>query len=311
MTRSLNLLAALVATTTLAACGGEDADQAPAPNVVQLAQSNPDLSILAEAVGVAGLADDHSAPGPFTVFAPTNAAFAALLGELGVTKAELFADTQLLTTVLTYHVLGARVERSAIPLGKAITPLQGSLFKIEQGGGGLTINDGQGRTARITAADVQASNGVVHVIDAVILPPVENVVQLAQSTADFGELVAAVTAADLAGALSYAGPFTVFAPTDAAFADLLTELGITRDDLFSDTALLAAVLTYHVIPGRVLAADVVPGTQPATLQGQTFDIGADLVITDQRGRTANIVATDVFATNGVIHVIDRVLLPAP
>ena len=302
---------ALTLAAALVACGTETADAAPTPNVVQLAQGNPDLSILVEAVVAADLAATLSAPGPYTVFAPTNAAFAALLTELGVTKAQLLADKPLLTAVLQYHVLGARVAKAQIPLGKAITPLAGGIFKIDMVGADVVITDGRNRTAKIVATDIPASNALVHVVDKVILPANKNIVQTAQALPDFSILVEAVVAADLATTLSGAGPFTVFAPTNAAFAALLAELGVTKADLLANKPLLTAVLTYHVLGARVLKADVVPGAQPNTVQGENFSISPALAITDRRARTSNIVATDVLTSNGVIHVIDRVILPAP
>jgi uncharacterized surface protein with fasciclin (FAS1) repeats len=304
---------ALTLATVLVACGSENADAGtpPTQNIVQLAQGNPDLSILVEAVVAADLAGTLSGPGPFTVFAPTNAAFAALLTELGVTKAELLANKPLLTAVLQYHVLGARVAKAQIPLGKAITPLAGGFFKIDLSGADVVITDGRNRTAKITATDIAATNGLVHVVDRVILPADKNVVQTAQALPDFSILVEAVIAADLAGTLSGPGPFTVFAPTNAAFAALLAELGVSKADLLANKPLLTAVLTYHVLGARVLKADVVPGAQPNTVQGENFSISAALVITDKRARTSNIVATDVLTSNGVIHVIDRVILPSP
>jgi uncharacterized surface protein with fasciclin (FAS1) repeats len=304
---------ALSLAAVLVACGSETADAGtpPSQNVVQLAQGNPDLSILVDAVVAADLAGTLSAPGPYTVFAPTNAAFAALLAELGVTKAELLANKPLLTAVLQYHVLGARVAKSEIPLGKAITPLAGGFFKIDPSGADFVITDGRNRTSRIIATDISASNALVHVVDKVILPADKNIVQTAQALPDFSILVEAVVAADLATTLSGAGPFTVFAPTNAAFAALLTELGVSKADLLANKPLLTAVLTYHVLGARVLKADVVPGAQPNTVQGENFSISAALAITDKRSRMANIVATDVLTSNGVIHVIDRVILPAP
>lgn len=141
--------------------------------------------------------------------------------------------------------------------------------------------------------------------------PARDVVQTAQADARFSTLAEAVVAADLATTLSGSGPFTVFAPTDDAFAALLQELGVTRQQLLADKALLTQVLTYHVVPGQVLRAQVPVGAPITTVQGQTLTVGADLVITDQRGRTARIVETDVPASNGVIHAIDRVILPRP
>jgi uncharacterized surface protein with fasciclin (FAS1) repeats len=296
-------------------CGGSD-DHTPVTtaatqDIVELAQGNADLSILVEAVIAADLVATLKGAGPFTVFAPNNAAFAALLTELGVTKAQLLANKPLLTAVLTYHVLPAKVEKAQIPLGKAITTVQGGIFKIDSAGGAVTINDGRNRKSNIIATDIQAKNGVVHVIDKVILPADKNIVQTAQSLPQFSILVEAVVAANLATTLSGTGPFTVFAPTDTAFAALLTELGVTKAQLLANTALLTKVLTYHVVPGRVLKADVPVATPIATVQGETFTVSSALVITDQRARTATIAATDVLTSNGVIHVIDKVILPKP
>jgi uncharacterized surface protein with fasciclin (FAS1) repeats len=315
-----SLFKRLLAITTLAfvaACGGSDDDPPPPPppaapgTVVQIAQSDARFSILVEAVVAADLANTLSGSGPFTVFAPTNDAFAALLAELGVTKDQLLADKPLLTAVLTYHVLPARVASTQIVPGKAVTTVQGDVFKIDAAGAGLAITDGRNRVANIAAADIAASNGIVHVIDKVLLPADKNIVQTAQALPDFSILVEAVVAAGLDGALSGPGPFTVFAPTNAAFANLLAELGVTKQQLLANTALLTEVLTYHVVPGRVLKADVPVGAPITTLQGDTFTADATLAITDQRGRTAGIAATDVLASNGVIHVIDKVILPQP
>jgi len=222
----------------------------------------------------------------------------------------LLADRTLLTSVLTYHVLPAKVEKAGVPLGKAITTVQGGYFKVEAPtGGALTIQDGRNRSSAITATDVAASNGVVHVIDKVILPPNRNIVQTAQALPDFSVLVEAVVAANLATALSGSGPLTVFAPTNAAFTDLLTRLGRTKAQLLADTALLTSVLRYHV-NGRVLKADVPLGAPIATLEpNKTFTVDNTLTITDARGNKAKIVSTDVFTANGVIHVIDKVILP--
>ena len=294
----------------LAACGGDD-DVHPPPNVVGVAQGDPKFSVLVEAVVAADLATTLSGTGPFTVFAPTNDAFAALLTELGITKAALLANKPLLTSVLTYHVLPAKVERAGVPAGKAITTVQGGIFKVDALSAGLVITDGRNRKSNITATDVQASNGVVHVIDKVLLPADKTLVQTAQALPQFSILVEAVLAANLQGALSAAGPLTVFAPTNDAFAALLVELGVSKAALLADTTLLTKVLTYHVVNGRVLKADVPVGVAVATLQGDTFTVDSTLAITDQRARKAAITATDVLASNGVIHVIDKVILPRP
>ena len=332
MMRRLLMATAVASTLALAACGdsndnvasdaitssdpsgagnGGSGGQGQASNTaVDLASATPELSILVEAVVAADLADTLAGEGPFTIFAPTNDAFASLLGELGITKDALLADKDLLTSVLTYHVLGATVKAADVPVGEAIVPLGGSLFKIDSADNGLTITDGRNRTANIIATDVMADNAVIHLIDNVILPADKTIVQTAIGNPDFSILVEAVVAAGLADTLSGDGPFTVFAPTDAAFADLLGELGVSKDALLADTELLTKVLTYHVVSGQVLKANVPVGQPVASVQGESFTVDSSLAITDARGRMANIVATDILNTNGVIHVIDRVILPA-
>lgn len=304
--RTVLMAAALGAgTTLLQACGGSDDE--PQRNIVELVQNTPDLSILVEAVTAAGLTNTLST-GMLTVFAPTNAAFAALLTELGMTKEALLANKPLLTAVLTYHVLGSKVMRADVPLGKAITPVSGGFFKIESNNG-LKITDGRNRMSTITSTDIQASNGVVHLVDKVLLPADKDIVATASALPDFSILVEAVVAAGLVTTLQGTGPFTVFAPTNAAFAALLTELGVSKAELLANTALLTKVLTYHVVSARVLKAEVPVNTAITTVQGQTFTINSSLVITDQNMRTSNITAADVFTSNGVIHVVDKVILP--
>ncbi len=292
----------------LAACGGGDDGT---PRVLDRINTDPQFSTLSAALNTAGLSNTFAGTDTYTVFAPTNAAFAALLAELGITQQQLLADRALLTTVLTYHVLPGDVRRAAIPAGRAITTLQGGFFKIEAEGSALVLTDGRNRSTNITTTDLVANNGVVHVVDRVLLPANANLVATAQSVPDFSILVDAVVAAGLVDTLSGPGPFTVFAPTNAAFAALLSELGVTAEELLADTELLTRVLTYHVVPARVLAADIAFNTPINSVQGGSFSIASNLAITDARGRSANIVGTDVFTTNGVVHTIDRVILPLP
>lgn len=314
---------ALAALTT--GCGDDDPGTTEAGSIVETAQATPSLSTLVAAVQFASDNNDLvnllSNPGTLTVFAPSNAAFDALAVELtgtaGAKGADLLTDANkpLLRAVLQYHVLTSTVNAAEIPFGKPITSAEGSVFKIDSGSP-PTITDGRNRVSNITTTDIEASNGVVHLIDKVILPADKNIVQTAQALAagtpaEFTILVDAVVAADLATTLSGPGPFTVFAPTDAAFAALLTELGVSKAALLADTALLTKVLTYHVVAGRVFEADVPVGPAITTVQTGTFSVDASLDITDARSRTAKIVATDTLTSNGVIHVIDKVLLPAP
>lgn len=292
----------------LAACGGSD-DEGGTPDLLAAVQTDRDTTVLAEAVAAAGLGSLLSGAGPLTLFAPTDAAFTALLAELGLTKAQLLADRALLTQVLSAHVLGAAVRSPQVPLGRAISSLGGAVFKIESVSGQLLFTDGRNRTGRIVSTDAVLPNGVIHKIDRVMLPANRNLVQTAQALPDFSILVEAVVAANLAGVLSGPGPFTVFAPTNAAFAALLVELGMSKAQLLGNVPLLTAVLRYHVLASRVLKAEVPLGTAIATVQGESLSIDGTLAITDRNGRKASIVATDVFASNGVIHVVDKVILP--
>jgi uncharacterized surface protein with fasciclin (FAS1) repeats len=303
-------IAAIATVALVSACGG--GDDAPHSNIVQTAQANAQFSILVEAVTAADLGATLSGAGPFTVFAPTNDAFAKLLTELNITKAALLANKPLLTAVLTYHVLPSQVLKAQVPAGQAIPTVQGGIFKVDAKGTDLVITDGRNRTSKITATDILTTNGVIHQIDTVLLPADKTIVQTAIALApEFSILVEAVTAAGLGNTLSGTGPFTVFAPTNAAFAAALTELNLTKAQLLANVPLLTKVLTYHVLPVRVLKAAVPVGTPIPTVQGETFTVSAALAITDKRGRVANITGTDVLTSNGVIHVIDKVILPAP
>jgi uncharacterized surface protein with fasciclin (FAS1) repeats len=304
----IRLSIAALATGLVAACGGGDDHPF---TIADVTATDTRFGTLNQALVNTGLRATLLGSGSFTVFAPTDDAFNALATELGITRAQLLADTPLLTSVLQYHVLSTRVPRASVPLGKAISPLAGGIFKVDSVSGALVITDGRNRTSRITQTDVGATNGIIHVVDRVLLPANRNIVQTAQALPQFSILVEAVVAANLQGALSGTGPLTVFAPTNDAFAALLAELGVTKAQLLANTPLLTKVLTYHVLPARVLKADIVPGTPVTTLQGETFTVTPALAITDQRGRSAAITGTDVLASNGVVHVIDRVILPRP
>ena len=313
------------------ACSSDEkaADTTVAPTtvalgtIVDIAVSNPDFSILVEAVTAAGLVETLSGPGPFTVFAPTNEAFAAALTALGLTKEQLLADTALLTKVLTYHVVPGVVLAADVVMlnGQEVATVEGSKVKVTVEGDKVKIND-----ANVVATDVKASNGVIHVIDAVLVPAdaaptttasptttavaLPSIVDIAAGDPQFSILVEAVTAAGLLAAVQTPGPLTVFAPTNDAFAAALTALGMTKEQLFADTALLTKILTYHVVPGAVLAADVLMlnGQEVTTLGGLTFKvtIDGDKVMVN----TSNVIKTDILASNGVVHVIDAVLVPA-
>lgn len=314
MNRWLKSLVMFGATLGVVACGGGDDDPQPAGNIVVVAQANG-FNALAAAATKAGLVTALSDPAAsLTVFAPTDAAFGALATQLGFASATAMVEAlpaSALASILKYHVLPTKKTAADLTAGGAT---QATLYSFEGAAttlsltttGGVTITDAVLTKAKVVTADVAATNGVVHAIDKVLVPPgVLNVVQMAQVNPLFSSLVGAVVKANLQGTLSGAGPFTVFAPTNDAFAAIQsTVAGLT-------TAQLTKVLTYHVLPAQVLAAKIPFGTPVATVEGETLTInaGPPPTITDKTTVPAAIVATDVRASNGVIHVIGKVLIP--
>ncbi len=232
-----------------------------------------------------------------------------------MTAEELLADKEALTSILTYHVVAGEVPSSDVVTmdGESVATVNGAEVTISVDGDMVMVND-----ANVVAVDVEASNGVIHVIDRVLLPPADEeamaeepgtIVDVAVANGSFTTLVAAVEAAGLVETLSGDGPFTVFAPTDEAFAAALESLGLTAEELLADKEALTSILTYHVVAGEVPSSDVVTmdGQSVATVNGAevTISVDGDMVMVND----ANVVAVDVDASNGVIHVIDRVLLP--
>jgi uncharacterized surface protein with fasciclin (FAS1) repeats len=284
-----------------------------------VATSNQDFSTRVAALSKAGLVSTFSGGGSFTVFAPTNAAFdaaaAALLGA-GKTGRELVdaLDVATLTAVLKYHVVGDARNAQAVLGSSQLVMLDGNAAAIAVKGGSPYIN-----SAKIVATDIQASNGIVHVIDAVILPPSvagsaaasnQTIAAIAAGNPDFSTLVAALARAGLVDTFNGQQVFTVFAPTNAAFDEAAKQLHYRNGrELVEklDLRTLTAVLTYHVIAGQKKAAEVVAADQLRMLSGVAADVavrGGKAYIDD-----AQILATDILASNGVIHVIGGVMLP--
>lgn len=302
-------LAMMSLTLVLISSCNEDETPTPDPNIVEVASANNNFSTLVSAVQTAGLVSTLSGTGPFTVFAPTNDAFNKFLTANSLTAAQLLASDGL-TETLTYHVVGASVPSSAVSAGK-VTTVSGDPFYVSIAPNNeIWIN---GNT-KITSTDVAASNGIIHVLDNVITPPTQNIseIAIASTTAaqpEFTQLVAALVRANLAGAFQggFDDDFTVFAPTDAAFQDLYTTLGVAGvDQIPLET--LTAVLQYHVVPARAFSQDLRQGASlPTLLTGQNLTVNlSDLKINDSGLIAA---ALNIHATNGVIHVIDKVLLP--
>lgn len=268
-----------------------------AQTVADIISGSPDHTILAAAIDAAGLEPTLQGDGPFTVFAPTDAAFGDL--PAGTVDA-LLQDIPQLTAILLYHVVSGNVGSGDLTNGFVET-VNGSNIVVNLTAG-VVING----TSNVTGPDVTASNGVVHVVDGVLLPPPATVVDIIAGSPDHTTLAAAVTAAGLIPTLQGDGPFTVFAPTDDAF-DLLPEG--TVEALLEDIPTLTAILTYHVVGAAALSTDLSDGFV-ATLNGSNVlvNLTADGVVINN---SALVTVADLFADNGVVHVIDAVLLPPP
>jgi uncharacterized surface protein with fasciclin (FAS1) repeats len=307
----------------------------PTQSIIEIAVGTQRFSILAEAVVAADLAGTVAlgGDGPFTVFAPNNNAFSILLAELGLTKVELFANTELLTQVLTAHVVDGAVNAEAaigiaqsdvkfLPTLNASSPLvlTTSIIMDE-----TLLN---ANTSVVITPDVLATNGIIHEIDQVIAPfqptfpddPSDTIVDVvitaaSDSPGEFTILLDAVLATsglgagkDIAAILSSPGDFTVFAPTDAAFAKLLTEQNLTATDLLSNAGKVSDLLLQHTLLFRAdsLTAYTQNGNELESARSNTkLSVAIEQNALSIEG--ANVIDTDIFTSNGVIHVIDSVI----
>lgn len=299
------------------------------PNIVELAESVADLSTLVAAVVAGDLADTLSSPGPFTVFAPDNHAFASLpAGTLdSLMKPENKAE---LVDILTYHVLPEQVLSTDLEAFQRVKTVEGKevLVYSKKGCTDNSLNyvkvspDGKD-IKTVTAKDNKASNGVVHIIDGVLLPPTKalpNIVKLAQSVHDLSTLVTAVVAADLANTLSSPGPFTVFAPTNEAFAKL--PAGTVETLLKPENkAQLVDILTYHVLPEEVVTNGLkYETTNKKTVEGKSLQLklsrehNKDIFSVGSKDATAHefipVTSANTVASNGIVHIIGSVI-PVP
>ena len=237
--------------------------------------------------------------GPFTVFAPTDDAFAA--AGIDLTTFDTEEENATLVDILTYHVYSGSVEAAQVTDGMTATMLNGDDATFTVTNESVMIGD-----ATVTMADVMASNGIIHVIDKVLMPPADlvDIPTVAQGTGIHDSLVAAVIQAELLSTLQGEGPFTVFAPTDDAFTAAGVDLAALDND--EGKAALTNILLYHVVSGAVPSSAVTDGLVAAAVNGDdlTFTVGDGVMVND-----ANVILADVMASNGIIHVIDKVLIP--
>jgi transforming growth factor-beta-induced protein len=308
MKRTRTTIALLAAAALAAATLGASATASTASrsggdtNIVQTALAAGQFTTLASLLTKAGLVDTLSNGGPFTVFAPTDAAFAKVPK---ATLDALAANPAQLKSVLLYHVVPGRVTAADVVKLDSAKTLEGRSLAINVRDSSVFI-DG----AKVTTPDVTASNGVIHVIDSVLIPkaataaPAKNIVQTAIAAGQFKTLASLLTKAGLAGTLQGKGPFTVFAPTDAAFAKVPKA---TLAALGKDKAKLRAVLLYHVVKGKVTAAQAMKLRSAKTLNGKPLSIRVSAGKVLVGGAT--VTKADVMASNGVIHVVNKVLIP--
>lgn len=269
-------------------------------NIVETAKSAGQFNTLLAAATAAGLAETLMGEGPFTVFAPTDEAFSKL--PEGTVETLLKPENKkLLQSILLYHVVPAKVKAEKVVTLDNATTVNGQRADIRVRDGKVFV-DG----AQVTATDVMASNGIIHVIDTVLMPETRNLAEVAENAGSFGTLIAAAKAAGLVPVLTGEEAYTVLAPTDEAFQALGQR---TITDLLKpeNKAKLAAILKYHVIPGRVYASDALKARNAETAQGGAVGFKE----TDGRVtvNNAQVVSADIEASNGVIHVIDTVLMP--
>lgn len=305
------LILTVASTVLISACSKDDDDEmAGDQTITDIVVSNNSFSLLETALVQAGLTGVLDGNGPFTVFAPNNEAFVAAGLD---TEAKIKAvPVETLKQILLYHVVGQRVPSSGIASASnspVKTAADLDVF-VTKNAAGVFVNG-----ASVVQADVMARNGVIHVINTVLMPPMGNIVQVAQGNPNFSMLVAAVLRAsqgstNVAQVLSGQGPLTVFAPTNQAFMNAgFADVAAIQA---ADPAVLTSILTYHVVGARVFSSDLAEGARPATVNGGTLTISlaGGAKVKGNKNTTASMISpANMVTTNGVIHVVDQVLLP--
>lgn len=316
LSKILNFLIVLILGGLVITSCSDDDDDSSSPTVdysiTGIASRTENLSILVQALTKAELSTTLSGSGSYTVFAPTNTAFTTFLNANGFANLDA-VPVPVLKEILLNHVVSGAIQSSSLTTGYVKTLAKGSasstntLSMFVNTSSGVKLNG----VSKVITPNIMASNGVIHTVDAVIGLP--TIVTHATANSNFSSLVGALTSAgqpDFVSILSGTGPFTVFAPTNTAFTNLNTELapggiaGVSSSNL-------TKVLQYHVVsPANVLSSTLTNNLSVTTILGQNFTVNLSPArITDVNARVSNITAVDVQCSNGVIHVIDKVLLP--
>lgn len=301
------MLVAGFATLFVSSCKKEEekkTDTTPtAKSIYQIAKEDARFSVLAAAIEKAGLQSTLSGNGTFTVFAPTNDAFA----KLEITKADIDAmndpmEIEELKSVVLYHALGTKVLSTQLTNGyvPSLFAVAGNGVSIQVGINPVKINN----MINVTTADVNASNGVIHIVDNVLIPP--TITEIAMNNPNFSTLVSALEKAELDGTLDDEGTFTVFAPVNKAFSDIAFNLEAT------DKSALTPILTAHVLNTQVRSNQIPNGTPVKTLNDAvslTFNTSMGVKFSGGKTTDVSVETADIQATNGVVHVINKVILP--
>lgn len=301
----LLILTGITATFLFSACKKDDpATSTPtAKNIAEIVASDTSFSLLYQAVNKAGLASALSG-GSLTVFAPDNAAFRAS----GISSSTIVTlDTADVRDILKYHVVGSNVGSASVPASDTVKSLLGTNIYASKNTSGVFVNG-----VKVKVPDVAASNGTIHVISSVLMPPTQTIAAIATATPDLSLLLALVSRAGLAGVLSSAGKYTVFAPTNSAF--VAAGLGDVNSINSLPVNAAAAIVKAHAIATNVFASDLIAYPTAQTLQtGVSLTIGTtppSVKISTSASAASNIIVpagVNITATNGVVHLIDKVL----
>ena len=315
------LLLMILALFGFVSCDDSDEQPVENPTLAQAATDAGLTTLLSALDAVPGLLEVLQSENSITVFAPSNEAFTAALSDFGVANLDQLVikigGEENLESVLGFHVVPTVAFSRDLSATNTFTTLGGQDLTVNMNSSGVTVTDAAGNTANVIVADVAIDNGVVHVIDGVLLPELDvpNIVEAA-SEADLTVLLDAVNAAGVGPTLLNADEITVFAPTNPAFSALLTELNLNSLAELVDAIGLEGVqkvLGFHVVPAVAFSFDLQEGSQSLpTLSGEDLTVvrsGNEVTVTDAAGNTYQVVAADVAVENGVVHVIDGVLLP--